>query len=670
MRNSATTNTVSRRPQLGVCYYPEHWPEHEWADHAKQMVEIGLSYVRIGEFAWSRLEPNPGQYEFDWLRRSLDILHAAGLKVVLGTPTATPPKWLVDKMPDMLAVDPNGQVRGFGSRRHYDFSHSGYLSECKRIVTKLAKAFGEHPAVVLWQTDNEFGCHDTTYSYSHAGPNGVGSSAAVVGFRNWLRDRYGSIESLNTAWGNVFWSMEYREFDEIDLPNLTVTEANPSHHLAFRRFSSDQVVAFNKAQVDIIRLHSPGRDVVHNFMGMFVEFDHFDVGADLDISSWDSYPLGFLERRTDLSDDYKNSYVRQGDPDFQAFHHDLYRATSNGRWWVMEQQPGPVNWADWNPAPLPGMVRLWSWEAIAHGAEVVSYFRWRQAPFAQEQMHAGLNKPDGSPDIAAVEAAQVARELSELDLEVNTDKADVALVVDYPSIWMTQIQPQGRDYDPLAISFAFYSAARKLGLSLDIVAAGADLSGYRMVLVPNLLHVSDAAQAAFGDTEAQVIFGPRTGSKTQDLTIPQNLGPGPLADLVPFQIERVESLRPGISENKDGFALSKWREHLKPMSEPDETRAGANDSPMTVRYGNLSYIAGWPDESLLKDMLLNAAKTAKIAVKQLPEGIRIRRTGSHNVYVNYGNTEQKLAIEPAVEQIVLGDGTSIPSAGVLITQIK
>ncbi|MEP0520741.1 MAG: beta-galactosidase [Hyphomicrobiales bacterium] len=669
MHNSAT-NSAPRRPQLGVCYYPEHWPEQEWADHAKQMAEIGLSYVRIGEFAWSRLEPNPGQYEFDWLRRSLDVLHAAGLKVVLGTPTATPPKWLVDKMPDMLAIDESGQVRGFGSRRHYDFSHQGYLIECKRIVTALAKAFGEHPAVALWQTDNEFGCHDTTYSYSHAGPNGVGSSAAVIGFQNWLRERYGSIDALNTAWGNVFWSMEYRDFDEIDLPNLTVTEANPSHHLAFRRYSSDQVVTFNKAQVDIIRQYSPGRDVVHNFMGMFVEFDHFDVGADLDISSWDSYPLGFLERRTDLSDEHKNSYVRQGDPDFQAFHHDLYRATSHGRWWVMEQQPGPVNWADWNPAPLPGMVRLWTWEAIAHGAEVVSYFRWRQAPFAQEQMHAGLNKPDGTPDIAAVEAGQVAQELSELNLQVNTDKADVALVFDYASIWMTQIQPQGRDFDPIAIAFAFYSAARKLGLSLDIVATGADLSGYKVILVPNLIHVSDNAVAAFQSADAEIVFGPRSGSKTHDLTIPAQLGPGPLADLMPIQVERVESLRPGICEAMAGFAFTKWREDLKLMSQPDEMRDGEYDSPMSVRYGRFEYVAGWPDEALLEDILRKATSRAGIATRQMPEGVRVRRAGRHNVYVNYGASAQDLSANLEEEKLVLGESAVLSSAGVLITEIR
>ncbi|GIR86278.1 MAG: hypothetical protein CM15mP85_29020 [Rhodobacterales bacterium] len=199
----------------------------------------------------------------------------------------------------------------------------------------------------------------------------------------------GDINALNEAWGNVFWSMEYENFDQIDLPNLTVTQPNPSHVLDFRRFSSDQVISFNRLQTDIIKSYSDA-PIAHNFMGKTTEFDHFKVGEDLDIASWDSYPLGFLEDRVIASSEFKQAFARQGDPDFQAFHHDLYRSVGKGRWWVMEQQPGPVNWAPYNPSPLPGMVRLWSWEAFAHGAEAVCYFRWRQAPFAQEQMHAGL----------------------------------------------------------------------------------------------------------------------------------------------------------------------------------------------------------------------------------------------------------------------------------------
>ena len=271
--------------KLGCCYYPEHWPESIWAEDARRMRKMGLSLVRIGEFAWSRIEPEPGHYDWDWLDRAIDTLAAAGLKVILGTPTATPPKWLLDSMPDMVAIDENGRPRGFGSRRHYCFSHEGYRAECRRIVTALATRYGNHPAIVIWQTDNEYGCHDTVLSFS---------VAAAAAFRNWLAARYGAVEALNAAWGNVFWSMEYRAFAEIDPPHLTVTEANPAHWLDYRRFASDQVVSFNREQVDILSALSPGRDITHNFMGFFTEFDHHAVGGrDIDVATWDSYPLGY-----------------------------------------------------------------------------------------------------------------------------------------------------------------------------------------------------------------------------------------------------------------------------------------------------------------------------------------------------------------------------------------
>ncbi|CAN0588421.1 unnamed protein product, partial [Ectocarpus sp. 12 AP-2014] len=187
--------------------------------------------------------------------------------------------------------------------------------------------------VAAWQTDNEYGCHDTILSYS---------DAVRRAFQDWCAQRYQSPDALNRAWGNVFWSMIYDDFDQIGLPNLTVTEPNPAHVMAFRRFSSDQVVRFNRAQVDIIRAHSDA-PIAHNYMGRVTEFDHYEVGADLDIASWDSYPLGFLEDRVGRPVKDQRDYARQGDPDFQAFHHDLYRAVGkNGRWWVMEQQPGPV----------------------------------------------------------------------------------------------------------------------------------------------------------------------------------------------------------------------------------------------------------------------------------------------------------------------------------------
>ena len=429
---------------LGVCYYPEHWPETQWDEDAAHMAALGLTWVRIGEFAWSRIEPQPGNLDLGWLDRAIETLGRVGLKVVLGTPTATPPRWMLEKHPDMLAHDREGRPRGFGSRRHYDFAHEGYRAECARIVEVLARRYGQNPHVAAWQTDNEYACHDTVLSYS---------AVAVQAFRHWLARRYQSPEALNRAWGNVFWSMEYASFDEVGLPNLTVTEANPAHMMAFRRFASDMVVEFNRVQTAIIRRHSD-YPIAHNYMGQITDFDHFALGDDLDIASWDAYPLGFLSDRLAASPEHKRRFVRQGDPDFQAFHHDLYRAVgarrrggsaAEGRWWVMEQQPGPVNWAPWNPDPLPGMARLWAWEAFAHGAEAVCYFRWRQAPFAQEQMHAGLLRPDSVPAPAYEEVAKVAREVQAMPTQ-GTGEAKLGLVFDYASAWAWETQPQGRDF--------------------------------------------------------------------------------------------------------------------------------------------------------------------------------------------------------------------------------
>ncbi|MEO0914513.1 MAG: beta-galactosidase, partial [Pseudomonadota bacterium] len=476
---------------LGVCYYPEQWPEDMWAVDAARMAEAGLTWVRIGEFAWARMEPVPGELRLRWLDRAIEVLGEAGLKVVLGTPTATPPRWMLEKHPDMLAVDAEGRPRGFGSRRHYCFSHLGYLEEAARITRILAERYGRNPYVAAWQTDNEYGCHDTVISYSEA---------ARAGFQEWLAAKYGQIDNLNHAWGNVFWSMEYRTYGEIGLPNLTVTEPNPAHVLDFRRYSSDRVVAFNRAQVEILRQHSD-TPIAHNFMGRVLEFDHFAAGADLDISSWDSYPLGFLEDRIDAGADWQRRFMRQGDPDFQAFHHDLYRATGRGRWWVMEQQPGPVNWAPYNPAPLPGMARLWAWEAFAHGAEAVLYFRWRQAPFAQEQMHSGLRRTDDAPAPALGEAIAVAEELAEAP-DAGVPAPSVALVFDYEACWAWDIQPQGADFSYFRLVFETYRGLRRAGLSVEIVPPDcADLSPFKLVVAPGVLHWQDEMREALAAFE-------------------------------------------------------------------------------------------------------------------------------------------------------------------------
>ncbi len=623
---------------LGVCYYPEHWPESWWAEDARRMREAGISYVRIAEFAWARYEPERGQFDWGWLDRAIETLGSAGLKVVLGTPTCAPPKWLADDHPDIIPYDEQGRPRGFGSRRHYTFSAQSYWRESRRIVEILAERYGKNRYVDGWQTDNEYGCHDTILSW---GPEDL------KGFREWLRRKYQSPEQLNEAWGSVFWSMSITSFDQVALPNRAVTETNPASKLDFWRFQSEQVVAYNRMQCEIIRAFSPGRWITHNMMGFFNDFDHWAVGADIDIASWDSYPAGFTERLAFSEEEHKR-WARTAHPDVAPFLNDLYRGVGRGRVWVMEMQPGPVNWAPWNPVPARGMVRLWTWEAIAHGAEVVSYFRWRQAVSGQEQMHAGLNLPGLHEwSQGGREVCQAGEEIKRIGPLPPTSKAPVAMVYDYESSWITRIQPQGKDFDFIMLMFRWYEAVRRLGLDVDFVPPGADLKGYALVLVPALLHVNDAAERALAAADGVILYGPRTGSKSRHHAIPANLPPGPLARHIGARVVEVSSLRPGLSENVDGAitgTVSRWREYLQPQG-AEVLAAFENGDAALVALGNHHYLAGWPDASLLHSAMTLMVEKAKLKGMELPDGIRLRRRGDLLFVFNYGNESWTLPFD-------------------------
>lgn len=636
--------------KLGVCYYPEHWPQSVWPDDARRMRELGISVVRVGEFAWSRLESDRENFSFDWLHQAIGCLHAEGLEVVLGTPTATPPKWLIDEHPSILAMDENGNPKGFGSRRHYCFSSSVYRQECARIVKKVVREFGHHEAVTTWQTDNEYGCHSTIVSYS---------ADALQAFQAWCRNRYSTIENLNTQWGNVFWSMEYTSFEQIPLPMQSVTELNPAHRLAFWRFSSDQVASFNKLQTDIIRKYSPDCDVMHNFMGNFTEFDHYDTAKDLDIAAWDNYPLGFLDR-DGISEDAKKKWYRTGHPDSSAFHHDLYRGM--GRLWIIEQQPGPVNWAPHNPAPQPGMVRLWALEAMAHGAELMSWFRWRQMPAAQEQMHTGLLLPDGTEDEAVAEIRQLNEDLVKLakfdaapsKAAFNAlGKASVALIFDYTGDQMLRIQPQGQNYGPLEWVQQIYSSVRRHGVDVDIVKPDALLDGYQLVILANSVSVSENLATALASFNGHVLFGPRCGSKTDEYSIPAPLPPDALQRLLPVTVTRVESLPDFCNiTTEDGFNAIRWREKVN--SEIGPVSLFSDGWGFYYRKDDCHYLNACLDEESLLQFMDERLQDAGIIGRLGSEGLRIRRRGGLVYAFNYGPATVEIE-QP--KSFIIGGGT-------------
>ena len=648
---------MSKSPELGVCYYPEHWPEEMWITDAENMIKNGISWVRIAEFAWSRIEPSSGVFDWNWLDKIVDILGSNGLKIVMCTPTATPPKWLVDQMPDMVAIDENGQARKFGSRRHYSFSHIGYQKESQRITKAVAERYGQNNFVKAWQTDNEFGCHETTYSWC---------LSTLREFRIWLEKKYQNIDDLNKSWGNVFWSMEYRSFEEIELPNLTVTEANPSHNFDFRKFSSDQVKNFNYQQVKILNDYSPGRPISHNFMGHFTEFDHREICKDLNIAAWDSYPLGFLQNMQTIARGDKKlleDCYNIGDPDFQSYHHDLYRGM--GRLWIMEQQPGPVNWARYNPIPIAGAVRMWTWEAFAHDAEVVSYFRWRQAPFAQEQMHAGLMYRNNTPAIGSHEAMQVSNEIQMLNLP-ETQKSEIALLHDYEACWITELDGQTEDFHYTRLMIDFYKSVRVNGGSLDIVGKKADFTGYKLIIVPSFVHLETDTFKKMVSSGAKILAGPRTGIKNRNFQIPENLSLEGLG----YKVKRVDALPYELPVEVEWKGqkgkLHVWREQ---GDSSGISEGKSEDGFPVITSGNQgSYLCGWPDEALLSSIMKEQMTMAGLKPITLPEYLRVRQRGDLLFFTNYG--KKNVDIPDAFQGEILLGSKNMKQTDVTILKIN
>jgi beta-galactosidase len=619
---------------LGVCYYPEHWPRDRWEGYARQMRELGLTYVRIAEFAWSRMEPRPDTWTWGWLDDAIATLAAEELKVVLCTPTATPPAWLIRAHPEILPVDAEGRVRAFGSRKHYDHASPIYRAHSRRITEAIAARYGEHPAVVGWQTDNEFGCHATTRSY---GP------ASRDAFREWLAEHYGTLEALNEAWGTVFWSQEYGDWSEIDPPNLTVAEPNPSHVLAYARFASDTVASFQEEQVAILRRLSPGRWITHNFMGLFSEFDHYRAAECLDFVSWDSYPLGQGERalRTEAE---KLRWARTGHPDLISFNHDLYRGLKGGRcFWVMEQGAGQVNWAPSNPLPARGAVALWTAQAYAHGADVVSYFRWRAATVAQELMHSGLLRHDETLDRGGEEVAAL-----EIIGRPNAPVSNpVVLLHDYESLWVYDEQPHSVGASYWRQVLLFYGALRALGVDVDVRHPDQDLNGYGVIVAPalQLMGPERARRLTTLGQRATMVVGPRTAYRTPSGRVHEDGQPGPLRELLGCSLRNYDGLRPGLTVHAGDHVVETWAEsyNLAGGTALHTYRDGPlAGEPAVVRHGNAITVGAW-SESLITDVLTGLLAERGVATTPLPDGARIARRGEIATYVNFNQEPAELA---------------------------
>jgi len=627
----------SESPRIGVCYFPEHWPRERWATDVEGMVKAGIDVVRMGEFSWACLEPERGAFDFEWLDTAVELLGEAGIDVVLCTPTATPPKWLVDEHPAILQEEPDGTPRAFGSRRHYCFNSGVYREETERVVREMADHYAGNPHVVGWQTDNEYGCHDTVRCYC---------DDCAEAFRAWCRERYDDIENLNETWGTTFWSQRYGSFAELDPPRHTAAEHHPSRLLDYGRFASDSAVAYNRLQIDLLRAADDDWFVTHNFMGNFSTLDSYDVREALEFGTWDSYPTGFAQdRRLGPTTPER---LRAGDPDQVSLNHDLYRGP-NG-FWVMEQQPGDINWPPHSPHPGEGAMRLWAHQAVAHGANAVCYFRWRRCREGQEQYHAGLRRHDGSPDRGYHDARQAAAELADLDL--GAVDAPVAVLHRYDDCWALSEQPHSPEFHYWGLLGAFYRGLRGRGVQVDVVEPDASLDGYAAVVAPTL-HLADEPLAAHLRTYVEggghLLLGPRSGYKLPGNRLQPDLAPGPLADLVGGHVDQHESppetLPTRVTYRDDGYDYTTWGEWLDPDAASVVGRhdGGVGDGrPALLEHsvgdGSVAYCGVWPGTDLADALAVDLLERADVAVgERFPPTVRVAERDGYTWVLNFGD---------------------------------
>jgi beta-galactosidase len=503
---------------FGVDYYPEQWPEERWPEDARLMSEAGINVVRLAEFAWSLLEPHPGHFEFDWLDRAIAILHRHGIQVILGTPTASAPPWVMAMLPDAYKVNEHGHRLTYGNRCEFCPSHAGYRERGRMITGAIAEHYADHPAVIGWQIDNEL--NGRCYCPS-----------CQSGFQNWLRVRYGTLQKLNSAWGTAFWSHVYTEWSQIPVPAETGGVPNPGLDLDFRRFMSDTFGCFQQEQVDILRRACPNHFITHNFMGFgFDQINYYDLAKPLDFVAWDNYP------RTgwNLSREPNHAYLALG--------HDTTRGFKGKPFWVMEEQSGSGGWKTVGMTPRPGEMRLWTYQAIAHGADAVIYFRWRTARFGTEQYWHGVLYHHGQPGRRYDELKEIGNELKRLGDQVlgSENRNEVAMIHSYDTRWAFQGQPNHDAFSYSALFVSYYKALFSRNIGVDIVPPGADLSRYRLVIAPALYILpADAAEElrAFVQQGGTLIATARTGVKDESNAVVDHFLPGLLADVCGVEVD-------------------------------------------------------------------------------------------------------------------------------------
>lgn len=542
----------------GGDYNPEQWPLATRVEDVDLMVQAGVTLVSVGIFSWAQLEPRPGVHDFGWLDDVLDRLAAAGIKVALATATASPPPWLTRLHPELLPVTADGTVLQAGSRQAYRVSSPVWRDYAVRMTRLMAERYGNHPALALWHVDNELGCHV---------PHDFSDDAAVA-FRRWLEDRYGTVDALNAAWGTAFWSQRYDTFDEVLPPRAAPTSLNPTQQLDFARYSSDELLVHYRALRDVLREVTPHVPTTTNLMMSTATkwMDYFSWSDDLDVVANDHYTIA---ARPD-------AHVEL------ALSADLSRGVAGGApWMLMEHSTSAVNWQPRNRSKRPGEMLRHSLSHVAHGADAVMFFQWRQSAAGSEKYHSAMLPHAGTDtDVwrGTVELGEALRAIGEV--RGSRVQSDVALVWDYPAWWGAELDSHpSTDVSYQERMLAHYRALWERHVSVDVVRPSADLSRYRLVVVPTLYLVTDAdaaniaAAAAAGATVLVTYF---SGIVDEHDHVRLGGYPGAFRDLLGVRTEELWALQEGETLTlDDGATADVWSEkvHAAPGTEVVRTFA-------------------------------------------------------------------------------------------------
>lgn len=666
---------------IGVYYYPEQWPEDQWEKDIRNIKQMGMKHVHLAEFAWIHLEPKEGIYDFSWLDRIIEIAGQNQLDVILCTPTATPPIWMSHNYPNTLMVRQNGQRVTHGSRAHRCVNSISFNSFAEKITRALGKKYGSQDIVKGWQIDNEVGHYSCVPCYC---------DDCLKLFREYLLDKYGDIKNLNKAWGGDFWSQNYQEFNQIPFPNPETLAHIPNEHalLDFKRFFSISLSKFLTRQSETLRpFLNNNAWITHNFMKDDPHHFPGHVKDGLDLYTLTIYPVaGLYTGKTD------REFFRLGDPMSIAFNHDLMRSY-NGRWGIMEQQPGQVNWGPCNTRPYPGTTRLWLWTAIAHGASFLDTYRYRQPLSGAEQYHAGMVGLDGETlTQGGKNFSTVATELknlaSYLEDSIPFKQKKAAIILDWDSLTMLSIHPQNDQFNPHKAFLNYYSALKRLGFDIDILHTYKDMDlEFYSVVCTGLVDLLDdkviAQWKTYVETGGHLILTLRTGTRYPNGHFPQMAIGKRVTGLTGAKIIGYDVLpdpHQGTIELLNSKKKINWHTWAEQYDVDDQSRVLAifgdqfykgNCAAFKKRMkkGSLTCI-GFDQIEGVKDLVCESLIEEFPDLMVLPDQTLFRIQGALGIFLNYNDRPVEIP-KALLDQLKPVDGTIIiQPAGVAVMRYR